>query len=126
MDEPIAENVAAGMSPEDARYAAMRHFGNSTWVKEETRATLGWMWLEQMGQDIRYCLRTLRKSPGFAVIAILTLPLGIGTIAVFSVAHVALLRSLSYFEPQHIVSFFEDQASLGFRGRGFRRRPISI
>jgi putative ABC transport system permease protein len=78
-------------------------------AEEEIRATWGWMRLEQMGQDIRYGLRALRKSPGFAAIAILTLTLGIGaTTAIFSVVH-----AVNYFEPERIVSFFEDQASLG-------------
>lgn len=115
LDEQIAENTAAGMSPEDARHAALRLFGNSTWLKEETRATWGWIWLEQVGQDIRYGLRTLRTSPGFAAIAILTLTLGIGaTTAIFSVVQAVLLRPLNYFEPERIVSFFEDQAGLGY------------
>jgi hypothetical protein len=50
LDELIAENIDAGMSPEEAKYAAMRGFGNSTWLKEETREAWGWMWLEQIGQ----------------------------------------------------------------------------
>ena len=51
IDQQMAENIAAGMSPEQARYTAMRLFGNPTWLKEETRATWGWMWLEQIGQE---------------------------------------------------------------------------
>ena len=64
LDQQIAENLAAGMSREEARYAAMRAFGNPTFLKEETRDTWGWAWLEQIAQDLRYGARTIRCSPG--------------------------------------------------------------
>jgi hypothetical protein len=64
LDEQITENVSAGMSREEARHAAMRAFGNST-VLKETRETWGLVRLEQIGQDLRYGFRTLRKSPLF-------------------------------------------------------------
>ena len=65
LDQQITENIAAGMSPEEARHYAMRVFGNATLTKEQARDTWGWNQLEQIAQDFRYGLRSLRKGPGF-------------------------------------------------------------
>ncbi|OLE12745.1 MAG: hypothetical protein AUG89_06830 [Acidobacteria bacterium 13_1_20CM_4_56_7] len=62
LEQQSAENIPTGMSPEEARYAAMRAFGNATVLKEETRDTWGWTWLEHFAQDLRYGLRTLRSK----------------------------------------------------------------
>ena len=64
IERETQDNIERGMSPEEARYAAMRKFGNVTRVKEETRAVWTFVWLEQLAQDIRYGLRMLRKISG--------------------------------------------------------------
>ena len=100
LEQQIAENVAAGMSKEEARYAAMRLFGNRTMVAENARETWGWIWLEQAGQDLRYAFRSLRKSPLFTAVAILTLALGIGaTTSIFTLFYDVLLKSLTVANP---------------------------
>src|SRR5947209_8078856 len=86
LDQQISENMAAGMSHEEARYAAMRAFGNPTVLKEETRDTWGWTWLEQIAQDLRYGLRLLVKNRSFTFVAVFTLALGIaGTTTLWSI-----------------------------------------
>jgi hypothetical protein len=104
LDELIAENIGAGMSPEEARFAAMRAFGNSTCVKEETRDAWGWMRVEQIGKDTRYALRQLKNAPGFAATAVLTLALGIGAnTAIFTLVDAVMMRNLPVIDPQTLV-----------------------
>jgi putative ABC transport system permease protein len=108
------DNLDRGMSPEEARYAAMRKFGNVMQVKEEARDVWSLLWLEQLLEDMRFGLRLLRKNPGFTLVAILTLALGIGAnAAVFSVVYAVLLRPLPYKDPASLLVLHETTPKVG-------------
>ena len=105
LEQQVAENTAAGMSPEEARYAAMRAFGNPTVLKEETRDTWGWIAVEQIVKDLGYGLRMLRKNFGFSAVAVVTLALGMGAnAAIFTVINAVMLRALPVKHPEELVT----------------------
>jgi predicted permease len=93
-----------GLSPEDARYAALRAFGNMTSRKEEMREIWTWNSVERLWQDCRYAVRGLRKRPGFSLTAVVILGLGIGASAtIFSIVNTVLLHPLPFPDSQNIV-----------------------
>jgi predicted permease len=106
IDRQTEQNLRLGMNPEEARLAARKAFGGVEQAKERSRDARGLRWLEDLWQDLRYGARTLRKNSGFALVATLTLALGIGAnVAVFSVINAVMLKMLPVREPERLVEF---------------------
>jgi len=113
LEKQIELNLAAGMSAEEARYAALRKFGGVEQVKEECRDAWGVRFIDTLFQDIRYGLRMLAKNPGFTAVAVLTLALGIGAnTAIFSLIDTVMLKTLPVPKPEELLEVgFRDPRS---------------
>src|SRR5229473_1279635 len=99
------DHVADGMAEDDAKISAIRRFGNPTLIQEQTRRASILNWLETVLQDARFGLRTLRRSPGFTAVAVVTMALSIGaTTAVFTLVESILLRPLPYWQPERLIT----------------------
>ena len=118
LERETQDNIDRGMSPEDARSAAMRKFGNIARVKEETWEVWSIVWLEQLFQDVRFGARTLLRSSSLSVAALLAIALGIGiNVGIFSVLNGLALRLLPVPRAQELVSVNQ---IFHFQGRGDR------
>jgi putative ABC transport system permease protein len=106
IERETSDNIARGMAPADARHAAMRKFGRPVLnVKEDTRAVWGWIWLERLWQDLRHGRRMLAKNPGFTLVAVVSLAIGIGAnSAMFSFTDALLLRPMPVLHPSEVVT----------------------
>jgi len=114
LEHLVAEHTARGMTAAMAREAARREFGPVTQLVEESREARGVMWLANAWQDIRYGVRLMTRTPGFAAAAVLTIALGIGaTTAMFSVVYGVLLRPLPYGQPDRLVSLWSTAPKRG-------------
>ncbi len=106
IERQIEENISRGMTPDEARYAALRAMGGVELRKEECRDMRRVRLIEDLAQDLRYGLRTLRKSPGFTAVAALSLALGLGAnTAIFSVVDPLMIKSLPVKDPEQLVVF---------------------
>ena len=108
LDLEEEEQREKGLPPEEARYAARRAFGNAALIREQTRAVWSWNRLEALIRDLRYGLRTLRRTPGFTVMAVVVIALGIGAnVALFTVVRGVLLKPLPFRDPDRLVLMYE-------------------
>jgi predicted permease len=108
LDENVEELVADGISKEKAKQIALREFGNVGLVQEQSHDVWAWASLEEFLSDVRYAWRTLRKSPMFTTVALLTIAIGIGAnAAVFTVVNSVLLKPLNYPQPKELVALHQ-------------------
>jgi hypothetical protein len=124
------EQVERGLSPEEARYAAQRRFGNKLVLREESRDMWGWNWLETLLHDIRYGLRQLRRNSGFTAVTVIMLALGIGAnTAIFTLVDAVILKSLPVVNPKQLYRLGDRNdccVNGGFEDLGWDLFPYSL
>jgi len=126
LERQIGENMAAGMSAEEARFAALRIFGNPALVREQARATWSWNRLESVARDLRYGVCTLSRSRSFSLIAIAVMALCIGAAtSLFTIVRSVLLRPLPFRDPGGLTMVYEHFRSPEFNKGEFNYNSVS-
>ena len=120
------EQRESGLESEEARYAARRAFGNPTLIREQTRAIWSWNGLESLLQDLKISIRTLFRSPGFSLIAVLVMALCIGAVtSLFTVVRSVLLKPLPFRDPGRLVMLCEHFRDGRSNREGFNYNPVA-
>ncbi|HEX4030313.1 MAG TPA: ABC transporter permease [Terracidiphilus sp.] len=120
------EQRERGLSMEDARFAAQRAFGNATVIREQTRAVWSWNGAETLLRDLRISVRTLLRSPGFSIMAVLVMALCIGaTTSLFTVMRSVMLRPLPFKDPDKLVMLYEHFRDPAMNAQGFNYNSVA-
>jgi putative ABC transport system permease protein len=126
LDLEEEEQRERGVSPEQARHAALRAFGNPALISEQTRAVWSWNALENLLRDVRISTRTLLRSPGFSMLAILVMALCIGaTTSLFTVVRSVLLKPLPFRDPDRLVMIYEHFRDPSMNSQEFNYNAVS-
>src|SRR5437879_3602208 len=127
LEQQIAENIAAGMTPEEARFAARRKIGALVQIKGECREERRVDLIENWIRDLRYALRLLSRNPSFTAVAVMTLAMGIGAnTAIFSVVRSIVFHSLPFRDPERLVWIRDDPTVLSVTFQSWRRMSSSF
>lgn len=117
LENLISQNATEGMTPEEARFAALREIGGMDQIKEECRDMRRVNYVEDLLRDLSHGVRQLRRNPGFTAVAVITLALGIGaTTAIFSIVNSVLLQPLPYRNPSRLVMVYHVPPAKSFPG----------
>ena len=126
VEQQTAENIRAGMSPNDARVAALRAIGGLEFRKEQVRDTRGTRWLDELSSDLSFALRSLRRARGFTATVVITLALGIGAnTAMFTLLRGTLLRALPNRDGDRLIYLRQSAPAAGKKNLGFSVPEVS-